>query len=177
MSIDELIQEGRNFQFSGNFQDEINNIDIYIKWKAKCKRFLNTNYHNDKFVEEFDEICDSHNEQYHHNELMGILEAIKELPEKIESKPIPLKEAGTIININQTQSQSQDIAIHIFIEAIKDELTGKQLKEIKAIVSEEPEPEKAKSKVIEKLKSFGEDVLTNIVANVITSPTIWGGLM
>ncbi len=177
MDINDLIQEGNSFHFYGSFQDEIDNIDIYLKWKAKCKRFLISNYPNDKFVDEFDEICDSHNEHYHHNELMGILEAIKELPGETERKKIPPKEGGTIININQTQIQSQEIAIHIFLDAIKDELTGTQLKELKKIVSEEPEPEKAKSKVIEKLKSFGENVLSNIVANVITNTTIWGGLM
>lgn len=177
MDINDLIQEGNSFHFYGNFQDKIDNIDIYLKWKAKCKRYLNSNYPNDKFVAEFDNICNSHNGHYHHNELMGILEAIKEIPSKIDSKTIPQKEIGTIININQTQIQSQEIEIHIFLEAIKDELTDEQFNEINAIVTNESEPEKAKSKVVEKLKSFGENVLSNIVANVITNPTIWGGLM
>lgn len=177
MDINDLINEGRSFQFYGRFQDEIDNRDVYLKWKAKSKRFLNTFYPNDKFTEEFERVCDSHNGNYHHNELMGILEAIIELPEKIERKMFSQKELGTIININQTQIQSQEIAIHIFLEAIKDELSGKQLKEIKDIIAEESEPEKAKSKVMEKLKSFGENVLSNIVANVITNPTIWSGLM
>ena len=33
--------------------------------------------------------------------------------------------------------------------------------------------EKAKPKLIDKIKSFGENVASNILANIITNPTIW----
>ncbi len=47
---------------------------------------------------------------------------------------------------------------------------GKQLKELKAIAQEEPNPEKAKTKVFDKIKSWGGDVLANVVANIVTNP-------
>ena len=36
---------------------------------------------------------------------------------------------------------------------------------------------KAKSKILEKLKSFGGDVLSNVLANLITNPAIWSKLI
>jgi hypothetical protein len=52
-------------------------------------------------------------------------------------------------------------------------LTGSQLKEIKQVVDEtKGDLEKAKPKIINKLKSFGENIASNIIANIITNPTI-----
>ena len=183
MDINDLITEGKSFYFiDREFSNYINDAPNYAKWKEKCKRFLNLNFESDKYIENFEKNCAVYDNSHTHNELIGILEAFKDMPSIIQKPTSKSKNTPTtVVNVNQKQqqeqSQSQEIAIHIFLEAIKDELKGKQLKEIKAIIAEEPEPEKAKSKVIEKLKSFGEDVLTNIVANVITNPTIWGGLM
>lgn len=182
MHINNLIQEGNSFHFyQGEFDEKINNSAGYAKWKEKCKRFLNLNYTDDKFIESFEKNCSIYDNSSTHNELIGMLEAFRDMPTIIQKTDDKNHKPETIVNVHQTQqqeqSQSQKIAINIFLESIKDELTGKQFKEIKAIVAEEPKPEKAKSKVIEKLKSFGEDVLTNIVANVITNPSIWGGLM
>lgn len=83
-------------------------------------------------------------------------------------------------NMSQTQSQSQsqnqnqmqEIAITIFLDSIKDELTGRQMREIKEIVQQEQDLNKAKPKIIDKLKSFGGDVLSNVIANIITNPII-----
>ena len=81
------------------------------------------------------------------------------------------------INVSQSQTQSQSVAIDIFLESIKDEIPGKYFKELKAIAKEEPDAAKARSRILDKLKGFGEDVLSNIVANIITNPTIWSGLI
>lgn len=179
MDINDLIQEGNSFNFSmGKYGYSLNDTHGYTKWKEKCKRYLNSAFPNDKFIESFENNCNEHNGPTTHSALIGCLESFRDMPTIVDK---PSKIAGTVISLQQNQhveqTQSQEIAINIFLESIKDELTGKQLKELKAIVSEEPEPEKAKGKVIEKLKSFGESVLSNIVANVITNPTIWGGLM
>jgi|GEM_PF-2078954 len=93
------------------------------------------------------------------------------LPEKkIDSSSISVTNNLTQ---SQQQEQSQQLVVEIFMEAIKDELTGKQQKEIKAIFEEEKDIEKAKPKLIDKLKGFGENVLSNIVANIITNPKAW----
>lgn len=77
------------------------------------------------------------------------------------------------ISISLSQHQNQTVQIQFIWELIKDELTGKQIKELETIINE-PDSQNKKSKVIEKLKSFGGDVLTNIVANILTNPGIYG---
>ena len=65
----------------------------------------------------------------------------------------------------------------MFLEAIKDDLTGRQIKELKEVVDESGgDKEKARNGIIAKLKSFGSDVASNIVANIITNPMIWANL-
>ena len=40
---------------------------------------------------------------------------------------------------------------------------------------ETDEGQKARSGIIDKLKSFGSDVTSNIIANIFTNPIIWSG--
>lgn len=113
------------------------------------------------------------------DKLMGILESCKYISKTNSSHrdKVPInKNLSQPININvnqgQEQQQNQKLVLQIFIEAIKNELTEKQQKELKAIIQQESDPEKAKLTIIEKLKGFGENVLSNIVANIITNPEI-----
>lgn len=79
-------------------------------------------------------------------------------------------------NQEQHQSQQQDVIVKILLEAAKDELTGKQRKELLAIAEETTDPQDARKSIFEKLKEFGEDVTANIVANIITNPQVWQNL-
>ena len=74
---------------------------------------------------------------------------------------------------SQTQSQEQNVVVNILLEAIKDDLTGKQRKELLAIAKEASTPEEAHKGILEKLKSFGADVSASIVANILTNPQVW----
>lgn len=110
------------------------------------------------------------------DKLIGILKActfISKIENEQESND---NNISPIININNTQNQTQSqmIAVNIFVDAIRDELTGNQIKEIQAIFEQVDNPIDSKKKIIEKLKSFGENVLTNIIANIITNPSVWG---
>lgn len=104
--------------------------------------------------------------------------------DEIDTIGIPIRDTkkSSLVNLNVTQNQtqeqqqSQQQILSIFFETIKDEISGKQLKELKEIASTEPDPEKAKPKILDKLKSFGSDVCSNIIANIITNPAIWTGL-
>jgi hypothetical protein len=113
--------------------------------------------------------------------MLAILKALNIIPQSnISSNNTNEKDKGIIINnnINQSQNQTQEIMYKIFVECIKDELTGKQLKEIEKIIEEYREtPEIAKLTIIDKLKSFGENVLSNILANIITNPNIYTGFI
>lgn len=117
---------------------------------------------------------------------MAILEAYTSFPILVPNtntaKKLLDREAisvtTTINNSNmQEQNQQQSLAVELFHEAIRDDLTGRQIKELKAVVAEEDNDlKKARPKIIEKLKSFGTDVASNIVANLLTNPAIWSGL-
>jgi len=111
----------------------------------------------------------------------AFISEITEIKENIKALGLPeKKKSSSSISVtnnltqSQQQEQSQQFVVEIFMEAIKDELTGKQQKEIKAILEEEKDIVKAKPKLIDKLKGFGENVLSNIVANIITNPKAWG---
>jgi len=82
--------------------------------------------------------------------------------------------SGINISLNQNQSQHQSVEINIIWESIKDELKGKQAKEIEEIVNGSETPEEKKVKLIDKIKSFGSDIASNIVAGILTNPAIFG---
>lgn len=90
------------------------------------------------------------------------------LPDKKETK-------NSGINISLNQSQNQTVSVNIIWETIKDELTGKQAKEIQEIVNGDDEPESKKKRIFDKIKSFGSDVASNIIAGILTNPSIYGG--
>lgn len=56
------------------------------------------------------------------------------------------------ININLTQNQS--VNINMLISAIKDELTGAQMKEVEEIMNSTESPKDKKTKIFDKIKSF-----------------------
>ncbi len=87
------------------------------------------------------------------------------------------KKGDINVNVNQHNHQNQSTTITIqfdfLFELLKDELKGGQVKELKAIIeSDEPAEEKKKS-FIEKIKSFGNDVASSILANLLTNPQIY----
>lgn len=157
----------------------------YTKWIENTKRFLNIHFRNDKFIEEFENLGKG---VYAltpkiQQRLLAILEAFLNHPTIIEKAKSNNPTNGININNNitntntQSQQQSQQQTIDILIKALEEELSVSQLKEIKQLVREENgDLEKAKPKVIEKLKSFGEGLISNILANIITNPSIWSQL-
>ena len=114
--------------------------------------------------------------------MLAILNAFLKYSTPIKNIPagkITRKETNiTINNTNtQTQQQSQQQSIEILVKALEDQLSISQLKELRQVVDEEKgDLEKAKPKLIDKIKSFGENVASNILANIITNPAIWSCL-
>lgn len=154
----------------------------YQTWKNKCLRLLELHFKKDGSSDLFKEaaaLFAKHcNTPKYLQDMIGVLKACVEMPPVVEEKATeaPLTPSPVTINVNQSQSQSQSVAIDIFLESIKDEIPGKYFKELRAIAKEEPDAAKARSRILDKVKGFGEDVLSNIVANIITNPTIWSGL-
>ncbi len=153
----------------------------YIKWLTKTHRFLRTYFKNDEDVEAFKRASECRITLRQQNRLLSILEGFLEYPDIIETKVegmMELDKGGSQIIINNTNSQSQlqyqYQGIDILIKSLEDQLSVSQLKELKQIVNEEKgDLEKAKPKLIDKIKLFGENVASNILANIITNPAIW----
>lgn len=154
----------------------------YERWKNIVLRYLSSEYPNDLSVndfrsatEKFEDNCYSPIEM---KKMIGILESIEVIPTKIENISNRLhKEPSVIINNSNSQSQTQILNIDLFTKAIEDVLTVSQIKEMKKVVEEEGgDMMKAKPKLVEKLKSFGENLTSNIVANIITNPSIWASV-
>ena len=150
-----------------NYNKDSEYISQIQRMKREVKFFTNKNISGFKVYKTFKELKDA---------FINLVEVLIEeknemgLPEhKIEKSP------GVSLTVTQHQNQTQEIAISIYLESIKDELTGRQMNEIKEILKEIKDIKDisiAKPQVIEKLKSFGGDVLSNIIANIITNPTI-----
>ena len=84
------------------------------------------------------------------------------------------------VNINQhnNQNQSTSISINIdfIIDILKGELRNSEIEEVKEILESEEEPKEKKRKFIDKIKSFGNDVASNILANILTNPEVYSSL-
>lgn len=187
ITLDVLIAELKDMiptlQYHGGYLPYYmySDMEKYEKWLAAAKRFLDIHFPNDKYVAEFEETSKKTLWKEQQQRLLAILEAFANQPIIIPQENNKKKEKGIDIAINNTNSQSQNqeqsIAVEMFLDAIKDDLTGKQIKELKKTIDEAgDDKEKAKSGIISKLKSFGSDVASNIVANIITNPMIWTNL-
>lgn len=93
---------------------------------------------------------------------------------ELESFGLPESGAKETGGINISLSQNQTVNIQFIMTALEDHLTGKQLREVKEIVKSEEPKDRKLTKIVDKLKSFGGDVVSNILANILTNPGIWG---
>lgn len=147
--------------------------DCYQDWLSSVQRFIKTNHTSN--TEDFKNAASKLSPD-NHRKILSILRAIKRFP----TEPYEVsdsKSASTNININNNQNNTQKVTVNLFLEAIKEELTEKNFKEVKEILKDfETEPEKTKITLIQRIKEFGGDVLSNIVANILTNPTIYHGL-
>lgn len=81
---------------------------------------------------------------------------------------------GINLTVLQSQENKQIITIDIIVNELRKELTGAQLDEIQKILDTKEQPELKRRKTIEKLKEFGLNTLSNIIAGILTSPSIIG---
>lgn len=148
----------------------------YTKWLARTMRFLSIQFPGDKYIDDFERTSKEDLEPQQQQKLLAILEAFLEYPEVVEkTKPSKFTKGINIHNnISNINTQSQQQSIEILVKVLEDQFSVSQLKEILQVVEEEKgDLEKAKPKLIDKIKSFGENIASNILANIITNPAIW----
>ncbi len=173
-ALNELLEETQKIRDSYSLEDWKNNaanliIRIYGKNSVPEKQIENM-----EFAVNIGFNTDNvDNRKLQAQELiLGLIKEIKRfgLPELLVNKEEKLN-----INITESQNQETKVSLSIFIESIQEELTGGQLKELQALISDKKlDKEEKKSKIIIKLKQFGSDTATNILANVFTNPSLFG---
>jgi len=125
---------------------------------------------NEELIENDSQDEDTEN---HIFDLLSI--AIENMENELKVFGLPGKQdpkIGHSVTINNQHHihQSQTVTVELLKEALRYSLTGQQLKEVEDIVKNEKDPARAKSKVVDKLASFGSNVLSNVLASVITNP-------
>ncbi len=187
ITIDSLIEQGNNILSGIKYSPSnsgvyrmysaytLKDYGEYTEWKHKTIRFLSSKFPQDSYLSEltklFEEFEKRHNSQSIFKQILGLMQAYKDIPESIVLKDethAPLVEVNN--NISQHQSQTQ--SLQVIIDILKDELTGKQLKELKEILESKAEVEAKKKSIFDKIKSFGSDVAASIVANIVTNPIL-----
>jgi len=99
---------------------------------------------------------------------------------KIEEYQFEDKYASSIVNnfnvntISQFNQNSNQVSFEqinspVFAEALKHELNEEQLKIIKELVQSKSD----KKTIIQTIGGFGKDILSNIIANVLTNPSLY----
>lgn len=147
---------------------------IYEIWKSKAIRFLSISFPNDRCVNDFEEaskeFTKNRNSPILFDRMLAILQACLKIPQIInDTKNLKIIDKSINVNVSQNQSQQQSQSLDLFMDLIKDELTGKQYQEIQEIIKTERNPALAKTKLVDKIKSFGVDITSNIIANIITA--------
>lgn len=87
------------------------------------------------------------------------------------------KVGGVNVNVNQSNTQNQstnvNIDLNIILDVLKGGLRDYEFEELKEILKSKDEPKEKKKKFFDKIKSFGADVSSNILANLLTNPMIY----
>ena len=113
-------------------------------------------------------------------------ELIENLIKDIQDFGIPQKQthseskSGVNINVHQNNTQTQttsiNIDLNIFLNVFKGELRNSELEELKEILDSEFDEKVKKKNFFEKIKSFGSDVASNILASLMTNPDVYNQL-
>ncbi len=115
------------------------------------------------------------------NAIREATELFKGLIEDLDNLGLPIISNNNTPNVNlnisqqntQLQTTSISINLDILIDLLKDELKGSQIKELKAILESNESQEEKKKSFFDKIKYFGADIASNILANLLTNPKIY----
>lgn len=179
------VPEGPNVIFRAYDEYQITDTLRYETWRNLVINLLLAK-NEEQRVQDFKSATEEFKKKHYSPEcfdnMLGIVNACQFVPCQLNPKSSAnSNDKAIVLNVNQTQSQTQSqeqkIVVDVFLEAIKDELTGKQFRELKDIAKDEIDPKKARNKILDKIKSWGEGISESIVANIITNPNVWSGLI
>ncbi|MCJ2379987.1 hypothetical protein MUN53_05075 [Parabacteroides sp. AGMB00274] len=187
VTIEDLIKEGESFEIKYSepyieYRDGMNILheaSYYIEdgqkffgWVEKSKRFIQINFPKDIALARFNELSNKKISKETIYNLIAILISLRDIPGCCPKEKATPK---TYINISQTQEQTQEI--HTIHNILRETLTQEQYNELKNLAREtNNNADLLKPKIIEKIKDFGESVMSNIIASLLTNPSIWNNL-
>lgn len=169
--------------------NDVRSTEQFITWqRSTSNTLLNFYDESDKRVKTFDEIRSIN--VYFDSRIERLEKAIEESREILKNLIQDLMDFGipknngkakndsqiqlTVNqNNNQTQSTNIEIQFDFIVDILKDELKGSQLKEILAILNSSEDNDQKKERLVDKIKSFGSDVASNILGNLLANPTFY----
>lgn len=171
-----LLQNG---VVDGDVSDYYPDVQAYYDWVEITKRYLKLHFPGDETAEEFCKLSEEGFSIEQQHRMLAKLNAIAALPTiiKNEIRMKNEKETNIVVNVSnnnsQSQNQEQSMFVQQFLDAFRDELTGRQLKELRSVIAESDNDfRKAKPKIIDKLMEFGGNVASNILATILTNTAI-----
>lgn len=97
---------------------------------------------------------------------------LEETPIVVETKEVIKVDVSQ--NNHQGQTANISIQLNFLVDIVKDGLTVEQVKELKSILDSSKSSEEKKKSIKDKIKSFGLDVTSNIIASILTNPQVYG---
>ena len=185
MTITELIKEGEEFRDSiGDSTHGIGKIQDSSKfylWVERVVRYLGQSVPKDISIERFMHYSNQINPIYCSKSsfegLLNILRAVEEVTDVVTADDLVHRKKdddkiSIQTNVKQEQNQNQTQTVTVLEAALKDSFAPFQLEELKEILkSNQPREVKRKS-LMEKLKSFGGDVASGVLANILSNPEV-----
>jgi len=166
--------------------DKITSYSTFISWQESTTTTIEHLYPSGGTIQRFSDI-DAYDEYMEYGN--GVPTATKEAKDFIETliNNIDLlglqknysQEAEKGVNVTVTQSNDQNqstqvsIKLDFILNAVKGELRDSEIEELKEILAKEEDPKEKKKRFIDKIKSFGSGVASNILANILTNPEVY----
>ncbi len=150
--------------------------------KETVLTLINIYSENDKRIKSFEEIRSYHYSDKFPDAKVEAESILKSLIKDIEDFGIVKSDSkskmeGVNVNLHQHNSQNQSTSVNInidfILDVLKGELRNSEIEEVKEILESDDEPKEKKKKFIDKIKSFGSDVASNILANLLTNPQVY----
>lgn len=82
--------------------------------------------------------------------------------------------SGINLTLSQSQANKQTVSLEIIVNELEESLNKDQLQTIQSIIESDENRRSKKQKIANKLAEFGKDVASNILANILTNPSIIG---
>lgn len=90
-------------------------------------------------------------------------------PKEVDSSKGPI-----IVNY---QSTEVNVEVSFVVDALSSELSEAQLSELRLALNSVNSAEEKKSAFLEKIKSFGSDVASNVLASILVNPQVYNHLL